>query len=112
MKRTQRLAAILLWAAAAVMLVLVCFKASAAKQGAAVSLEPVSLPGEVRRAAIDLNTAGEEELRELPGVGETLAARIADWRAENGGFSCREDVLAVPGIGEKTYEKIEAFITY
>lgn len=63
-------------------------------------------------ALLDLNLATAEELEALPGIGPTLARRMIDWRAENGPFRSREDVLAVRGIGEATYEKIAPYITY
>lgn len=51
---------------------------------------------------LDLNSAAEEELALLPGIGETLAGRIAAYREEHGPFSAPEDLLLVEGIGEKT----------
>lgn len=51
---------------------------------------------------LDLISAAEEELALLPGIGETLAGRIAAYREEHGPFSAPEDLLLVEGIGEKT----------
>lgn len=51
---------------------------------------------------LDVNSATEEELALLPGIGETLAGRIAAYREEHGPFSAPEDLLLVEGIGEKT----------
>lgn len=50
---------------------------------------------------VDLNTAEAAELEDLPGIGPALAQRILAWREENGRFASVEDLLAVPGIGEK-----------
>lgn len=50
---------------------------------------------------IDLNAADAAALEELPRIGPALASRIIDWREENGRFSSVDDLLAVPGIGEK-----------
>ncbi|WP_261799167.1 ComEA family DNA-binding protein [Microbacterium wangchenii] len=50
---------------------------------------------------VDLNTADAAALEELPGIGPALADRILTWREENGRFASVEDLLAVPGIGEK-----------
>ncbi len=57
---------------------------------------------------IDLNTAGAAELESLPGVGPALAARILAHRQANGPFQSVQDLLAVPGIGEKTLGRFEA----
>lgn len=50
---------------------------------------------------IDLNAATQEDLETLPRIGPALAQRILDWREENGRFRAVEDLVAVPGIGEK-----------
>ncbi|WP_255218061.1 ComEA family DNA-binding protein [Microbacterium resistens] len=50
---------------------------------------------------IDLNTADAATLEELPRIGPALAARIIEWREQNGRFVAVDDLLAVPGIGEK-----------
>ncbi|MEV7633316.1 ComEA family DNA-binding protein [Microbacterium sp. NPDC089318] len=51
--------------------------------------------------AVDLNTADQAALETLPRIGPALAQRIIDWRDENGRFRSVDDLLAVPGIGEK-----------
>lgn len=50
---------------------------------------------------VNLNTADPAALETLPRIGPALAQRIIDWRDENGGFRSVDDLLAVPGIGEK-----------
>lgn len=50
---------------------------------------------------IDLNTADQAALETLPRIGPALAERIIAWREENGRFASVDDLLAVPGIGEK-----------
>ncbi len=50
---------------------------------------------------IDLNTATREQLDTLPRVGPAMADRIIAWRDENGRFTSVEDLLSVPGIGDK-----------
>lgn len=59
-------------------------------------------------AVVDLNTADASALEELPGIGPALAERILSWREENGRFASVEDLLAVPGIGEKLLEGLRA----
>lgn len=53
---------------------------------------------------IDINTADPAALETLPRIGPTLAARIIEWREQNGRFTSVDDLLAVPGIGEKLLE--------
>lgn len=50
---------------------------------------------------IDLNNADQATLETLPRIGPALAQRIIDWRESNGRFQSVDDILAVPGIGEK-----------
>ena len=59
--------------------------------------------------SVNLNTASASELTALPGIGETLAARIVAWREENGPFVRVDQVMAVSGIGPKTYERIRPY---
>lgn len=49
---------------------------------------------------LDLNTATEAELAELPGIGEELARRIVAYREENGPFATVEELLEISGIGQ------------
>lgn len=62
-------------------------------------------------ARINLNTASEEELRTLPGIGESKARAIAAYRSEHGPFARTEDLMQVSGIGTSTYDKLKAMIT-
>lgn len=56
---------------------------------------------------IDINTASKEALMELPGVGESLAVRIIDYRNRSGSFSSVEDIRKVKGIKEGLFNKIK-----
>lgn len=60
---------------------------------------------------ININTAGAAELDNLPGVGPALAARIIQYRTDNGPFTNPEDLQNVSGIGPKTYEKMASMVT-
>ena len=53
-------------------------------------------------ARLDLNRASAEELQEISGIGPVLSEAIVAWREENGPFVREEDLLQIPGIGEKT----------
>ena len=59
--------------------------------------------------SVNLNSASASELTALPGIGETLAARIVAWREENGPFDRVDQVMAVSGIGPATYERIRPY---
>jgi competence protein ComEA len=50
-------------------------------------------------------------LETLPGIGETTAKSIVDYRKENGLFTRVEDLLKIPGIGPSTLEEIRGLIT-
>ena len=56
-------------------------------------------------ARIDINTASAEELTQLKGVGPSHAAGIVSFREKNGPFKKPEDLIQVPRIGQKTFEK-------
>ncbi len=56
---------------------------------------------------VDLNRAGKEELMTLPGIGETKAEAILQYRKEHGPFQTIEELMQVSGIGEALFEKIK-----
>lgn len=60
---------------------------------------------------LNLNTATQAELELLPGIGPVLAQAILDYRDSFGGFSSKEQLKEVSGIGEKRYAAVEALIT-
>jgi len=60
---------------------------------------------------IDINRAEAWLLNALPGIGETLAQRIIDYRQKNGGFHNITEITRVEGIGPSTYEQIKDLIT-
>lgn len=65
----------------------------------------------VEQGPLDLNRATALELQELPGIGQVLAERIVDFRERRGPFRSVEDLLQVPGIGEKTLELLRDLVT-
>ena len=60
---------------------------------------------------VNINTADLEQLVLLPGIGETFARRILDYREENGPFQTVEELLNVEGIGPGRLEAILDYIT-
>lgn len=59
---------------------------------------------------VNLNTATEAELAQLPGIGPGLAKRIIEHRRKIGGFKSVEQLLDVEGIGEKKLEQIRPYV--
>ena len=60
--------------------------------------------------AVNINTAGADELESLPGIGPVLAQRIVDYRTEHGLFRSAEELTQVEGIGRATVESIQDHI--
>lgn len=69
--------------------------------------EPGSKGGDSR---ININKASQEELVQLPRVGEAVAKRIIEYREKNGPFKTVEDLKAVQGIGDKIFDQIRPSI--
>jgi competence protein ComEA len=65
-------------------------------------------PGDGR---VNLNSADLAQLDTLPRIGPALAERIIQWREANGRFTSVEDLLAVPGIGDKMLEALRDLVT-
>lgn len=59
------------------------------------------------RFRVDINRATWPELAQLPGVGETLARRIVEWRERHGQYRQPSDLLDVPGVGPATLRGFE-----
>ena len=66
-----------------------------------------STQDEASDGKININTASEAQLCNIPGIGSTRAAAIVAYRQENGGFTVIEDIMNVNGIKEGTYNKIK-----
>ena len=65
--------------------------------------------GEIEK--INIITATAEQLAQLKGIGPSHAAGIIAYRQKNGPFEKPEDLIKVPRIGQKTFEKNKALIT-
>ena len=61
---------------------------------------------------VNVNTAGEEELQALPGVGPVLAKSIVEHRKSHGSFKSAEDLLDVSGIGKKKLEGMRSRLQF
>jgi competence protein ComEA len=62
------------------------------------------------KPAINLNTATQDQLETLPGIGPKVAERILEYRTKSGGFKRIEELMNVKGIGEKSFLKIKPLI--
>ncbi len=74
---------------------------SAGQPGSAGPDPPGSVGGK-----LDLNTATQAQLEELPGVGPVTAGKIIAWRQHHGRFSRVEELQEVDGIGPKTFAEL------
>ncbi|GAA3526638.1 helix-hairpin-helix domain-containing protein [Zobellella aerophila] len=66
---------------------------------------PTQSTKEVSITSININTADNEQLAMLSGIGSTKAAAIVQYRESNGPFVSIDDLVKVKGIGEATVEK-------
>jgi competence protein ComEA len=62
------------------------------------------------KKSINLNKAGVEDLVILPGIGEKTAQKIIDLRDIKGGFKKLNELLEVKGIGKTKFNIIEKFL--
>lgn len=56
---------------------------------------------------VNINSASEEELTQIPGVGASIAKRIIEYREQNGGFSSVSEIMNVKGIGKSKFETMK-----
>lgn len=78
-----------------------------AMEGAPQEAESAADP----QGRVNLNTATQEDLEKLPGIGQVLAQRILEYRAVCGPFVTAEQLMEVEGIGEKRFEALKEWIT-
>lgn len=64
----------------------------------------------VNAVGVDLNTASPRLLGYISGIGQAMAAKIVDFRTNNGPFRSRRALLGVPRLGSKTFEQAAGFL--
>jgi competence protein ComEA len=72
---------------------------------------PTSLTSDKESGKLNINTATEQQLMDLPGIGEVTAERILKYRKEIGKFTAIEDLRAVKGISKNKLERLSPMIT-
>ena len=71
------------------------------------SAEEDNSEAESEDGKVNLNTATEEQLMTLPGIGQAKAKSIIAWREENGGFTRIEVLMEIEGIKDGVFSKIK-----
>ena len=64
----------------------------------------------VNKVGVNLNTASKHLLTYISGLGPAVAKNIVDYRAENGAFQTRRELLKVPKLGPKAFEQCAGFL--
>lgn len=64
----------------------------------------------VNRVGVNVNTASMHLLTYVSGLGASLAQNIVNYRAENGAFSTRKELMKVPRMGAKAFEQAAGFL--
>lgn len=67
--------------------------------------------GESESKLVNLNTATNDQLEALPGIGPALAGRIMAWRDEHGRFASVDELQEVSGIGPATFAELADLVT-
>jgi comEA protein len=60
--------------------------------------------------SVDLNSATEKQLEQLPGVGPTTAKAIIEFRTRSGRFRRVDDLLVIRGISDAKLKKIRPYV--
>lgn len=64
----------------------------------------------VNQVGVNINTASRQLLSYVSGIGDALAANIVAYRAENGDFRSRREIMRVPRLGAKAFEQAAGFL--
>ena len=64
----------------------------------------------VNRVGVNVNTASKHLLTYVSGLGAALAQNIVNYRAKNGAFNARKELMKVPKMGAKTFEQCAGFL--
>ena len=64
-----------------------------------------------KNSKVNINTAKQEELTQITGIGESTAKKIIEYRTQNGKFKSIEDIKNIPGIGDSKFNAMKEEIT-
>ena len=64
----------------------------------------------VNKVGVNVNTASKHLLTYISGLGPAIAQNIVNYRAENGAFSSRKELLKVPKLGPKAFQQAAGFL--
>ncbi len=87
------------------------FAALSAAPEDSVNVVPTSMRTGKESGKLNINTATEQQLMDLPGIGEVTAERILKYRKETGRFTTIEDLRAIKGISKNKLERLSPIIT-
>lgn len=77
------------------------------KEEVEVKTEEKNNKEENQKKLININSADEEDLKKIPGVGPSIAKRIIEYREQNGGFSSISEIMNVSGIGKSKFKAMK-----
>ncbi|MDU1258907.1 MAG: helix-hairpin-helix domain-containing protein [Staphylococcus warneri] len=67
--------------------------------------------GDGAKTPINLNSATEEQLMKVPGIGPSKAKEIIEFKNQKGSFNSIDDLKNIKGFGPKTFEKLKEYFT-
>ena len=81
--------------------------------GTMATLNPFSgnVASDTAPVQVNINTASKSDLTLLPGIGNTKATKIIEFRDEFGNFTRIEDLIYVDGFSYTTIEELRPYIT-
>lgn len=72
--------------------------------------QKICISAEGIEGRVNINTATEDQIALLPGIGPKIAVEVVNYRASNGNFQTIDDMKKVKGVGDKKFEKIKNFV--
>ncbi len=80
------------------------------ESGNNVIIQTVSTEKNGGNGKVNINTATQNELENLPGIGPSIASRIIEYREQNGKFNKIEALQNVKGIGDAKFNNIKEYV--